>query len=117
MFLSLKHEIRAILATGDGGAIVNIASTNSFPARGGNRGTPRPSTGSSGSLGTLAVEYAPLGIRVSAICPGGIDTPTLRGTMARRHCSPEDPVDQLRLLGRFGHADEIGPCRRLVEQR
>ena len=30
IFLSMKHEINAMLAAGNGGAIVNIASTNSY---------------------------------------------------------------------------------------
>lgn len=32
LFLSMKYQLRAILDAGRGGAIVNIASTNSFTA-------------------------------------------------------------------------------------
>ena len=54
-----------------------------------------------------AVDYAPLGIRVNAICPGGIDTPMLRGAIERRGRDPQDVVDRLSLMGRFGQIDEI----------
>jgi glucose 1-dehydrogenase len=107
MFLCLKHEIRAMLAGGQGGAIVNIASTNSFRARARQSAYTSSKHGVLGMTRTAAVEYAPLGIRINAVCPGSIDTPMLRGALARRGRTVEDAVDQLSLLGRFGDVDEI----------
>ena len=46
-FLCMKHELRAMLAGGRGGSIVNIASTNSFRPQPTSRRTPRASTPSS----------------------------------------------------------------------
>lgn len=108
VFLSMKHEINAMLATGrDGAAIVNIASTNSY------RPQPHQSAYTASKFGVLgvtksaAIDYASRGIRINAICPGSIDTPMLRGAMAKRGRDPQEVADRLSLIGRFGTVDEI----------
>lgn len=106
VFLCMKHEINAMLA-GGGGAIVNIASTNSY------RPQPHQSAYTASKFGVLgltksaAVDYAPRGIRINAICPGSIDTPMLRGAIAKRGRDPQEVADRLSLIGRFGTVDEI----------
>ncbi len=106
VFLCMKHEINAMLLTG-GGAIVNIASTNSY------RPQPHQSAYTASKFGVLgitksaAVDYAPKGIRINAICPGAIDTPMLRGAMAARGRDPQEVANRLSLLSRFGTPDEI----------
>lgn len=105
IFLSMKHEINAMLP--GGGAIVNIASTNSY------RPQPHQSAYTASKFGVLgitksaAVDYAPRGIRINAICPGAIDTPMLRGAMEARGRNPQDVADRLSLIGRFGTPEEI----------
>lgn len=107
VFLCMKHEINAMLAGGNGGAIVNIASTNSY------RPQPHQSAYTASKFGVLgvtksaAVDYAPRGIRINAICPGSIDTPMLRGAIAKRGRDPQEVADRLSLIGRFGTVDEI----------
>lgn len=107
IFLCLKHEITQMLAQGTGGAIVNIASTNSF------RPQPHQSAYSASKHGVLgitrnaAIDYAPHGIRINAICPGAIDTPMLRAAIERRGREPQEVADRLSLLGRFGTTEEI----------
>lgn len=107
VFLCLKHEIKAMLASGRGGAIVNIASTNSF------RPQPHQSAYTASKHGVLgltrssAIDYARLGVRINAICPGSIDTPMLRNAMERRNRNEADVVKRLSLIGRFGQPSEI----------
>jgi glucose 1-dehydrogenase len=107
VFLCLKYELRAMLAAGRGGAIVNIASTNSFRPQPHQAAYTAAKHGVLGLTRAAALDYAPLGIRVNAICPGGIDTPMLQNAMARRGRDPKDVVDRLSLIGRFGTVDEI----------
>ena len=54
-----------------------------------------------------AIDYAPDGIRINAICPGAIDTPMLRAAIERRGRDPQDVADRLSVLGRFGDPSEI----------
>jgi NAD(P)-dependent dehydrogenase (short-subunit alcohol dehydrogenase family) len=111
VFLCMKHEINAMIASGAAAdaraAIVNIASTNSY------RPQPHQSAYTASKFGVLgitksaAVDYAPRGIRINAICPGAIDTPMLRGAIAKRGRDPQEVADRLSLNGRFGTPDEI----------
>jgi NAD(P)-dependent dehydrogenase (short-subunit alcohol dehydrogenase family) len=107
IFLCMKHEVRAMLAGGRGGAIVNIASTNSF------RPQPHQSAYTASKHGVLgmtrnaAIDYGSQGIRINAVCPGAIDTPMLRAAMERRGRDPGEVAARLSVLGRFGEPDEI----------
>lgn len=105
MFLSLKYEIRAMLA--GGGSIVNIASTNSIRPQPNQPAYTASKHAVLGLTRSAAIDYAGRGIRINAICPGSIDTPMLREAMRRRGRNPEDVVDRLSLIGRFGRPEEI----------
>ncbi len=77
-FLCMKYEARAMLEGGQGGAIVNVGSINSF------LGFPTGSAycaskhGMIGLTTSVSAELAPRGIRVNLVCPGIIDTPMHR---------------------------------------
>ncbi len=108
VFLCMKHEINAMLGTDrEGSAIVNIASTNSY------RPQPHQTAYTASKFGVLgvtkaaAVDYAPRGIRINAICPGSIDTPMLRGAIEKRGRDPQEVANRLSLTGSFGTVDDI----------
>jgi glucose 1-dehydrogenase len=120
VFLSMKHELRAMLDTvdtreGAGASIVNIASTNSFKPQ---HDQPAYTASKHAVLGltrSAAMDYASHGIRVNAICPGAIDTPMLRNAMERRGRDVDDVAHRLSLFGRFGEPSEVAaaalwPC-------
>ena len=107
IFLTMRAEVRAMLALGRGGAIVNIGSTNSFRPQEHQCAYTASKHGVLGITRNAAIEYARHGIRINAISPGPIDTPMLRGAMARRGRDPLDVQQRLSLLGRFGEPEEI----------
>lgn len=107
VFLCVKHEVRAMRAQGRGGSIVNIASTNSFRPQLHQAAYTASKHGVLGLTRAAAVDHAGDGIRVNAVCPGGIDTPMLRKAIEARGRDPQDVADRLSLFGRFGTPDEI----------
>jgi len=76
VFLSMKYEIPALLATG-GGAIVNTSSVAGIAGEGGIAIYSASKHGVVGLTRSAAIEYAARGIRVNALCPGGTRTEML----------------------------------------
>lgn len=108
VFLCMKHEAKAMLDRGDGGAIVNVGSVNSF------LGFPTGSayvTSKHGLIGlttSVSAELASQGIRVNLVCPGVIDTPMHRRARAILGDEIYDQgIGQSVHLRRFGRPDEI----------
>ncbi|MEM9891595.1 MAG: SDR family oxidoreductase [Actinomycetota bacterium] len=110
VWLGMRHAADA-LRQGDGGAIVNVSSVAGLA------GTPNLlAYGASkhavvGMTKTAAVELAPGGVRVNAVCPAPIDTRMMRAL--EEGLSPEDP-EALRKaaaanipLGRYGTPEEV----------
>ncbi len=106
VFLGCKYAIPAMEATG-GGSIINIAS---FVALVGCSVPQDAYTASKGALlsltRSLAVQFAPKGIRTNAICPGPVETPLLMDWLVK-----DEDAKRIRLArnptGRFGKPEEI----------
>jgi glucose 1-dehydrogenase len=107
VYLFGQSFARALVAQGSGGAIVNIASTNGLVA---DEVLPESAyNASKGAVVTLtksmALELAPRGIRVNAVCPGWIETPMTADTSE----SNDFRSTYLRKIpmGRFGRPGEV----------
>lgn len=105
VFLCMKHEIAAMARQG-AGAIVNIASGAGLIAVPGLGPYCATKHAVLGLTKTAAVENARTGVRVNAVCPGSIDTPMLRASIARLP-GMEKMVLASQPGGRFGRPEEI----------
>jgi NAD(P)-dependent dehydrogenase (short-subunit alcohol dehydrogenase family) len=105
--LSMKYELRQMLAQGDGGSIVNISSVSGFRPQPQNIAYVAAKHGVVGMTKVAALENGQYGIRVNSVAPGAIDTPMLRGALEQFGFTAEEYAPQLSLLNRFGQASEI----------
>jgi meso-butanediol dehydrogenase/(S,S)-butanediol dehydrogenase/diacetyl reductase len=105
VFTGLR-AVAPVMRERGGGAIVNVASIS---GERGDRGLAAYNAAKAGVINltrTAALELAPGGIRVNAVCPGLIDTPALRRAFGRMP-EREAPVREVVPLGRFGTAEEV----------
>jgi NAD(P)-dependent dehydrogenase (short-subunit alcohol dehydrogenase family) len=107
-FLCMKHEIPRMLE-GGGGAVVNMASILGLV---GFANAPAYTAAKHGLVGltkVAALEYATLGIRVNALCPGFIETPMVmeRGVEAGTHPEVYEQIAELHPIGRLGKSEEM----------
>lgn len=100
----MKHELRVMAAAGSG-AIVNTASTAGLVAIPGAVAYVASKHAVVGMTRAAALQYAPHGIRINAVCPGA--TETAMTALARARRGGEDKVPAGIPMGRRASAEEI----------
>ncbi len=100
VWLCMKYEIPQIVRSG-GGAIVNTSSTAGLRASPNIAPYVASKHGVVGLTKCAALEYAKVGVRINAICPGAIETPMLERLVARGRKLTLGP------MGRKGGPEEV----------
>lgn len=105
IWASMKHEL-AQMRTQGSGAIVNCSSLGGLVGLPGRAAYHASKHGVIGLTRSAALEYAPRGIRINAICPGTIETPMVTrminsGDLDAAEAAANQPI------GRLGTAEEM----------
>jgi NAD(P)-dependent dehydrogenase (short-subunit alcohol dehydrogenase family) len=105
VFLCLKHELR-MMSKQKSGSIVNLSSVFGHV---GAHGVALYAASKHGVLGmtrSLAIEFAKKGIRINAVCPGGVDTAMIQRA---RDFNPKlvETMVQVHPVGRLAAPEEI----------
>ncbi|MFF0834948.1 MULTISPECIES: SDR family NAD(P)-dependent oxidoreductase [unclassified Streptomyces] len=103
VFYSLRYELPAIEAAGEGGSIVNVASILGSVGFAGSVAYVAAKHGVVGLTKTAAAEYAAKNIRVNAVGPGFIETPLLKGMDQQAY----DGLVGLHPIARLGRPEEV----------
>jgi len=105
VWASMKHELKQMRVQGSG-AIVNCSSLGGLVGQSGRAAYHATKHGVIGLTKSAALEYAPRGILINAVCPGVIDTPMFAALVEKTPDAMKEVVrDQP--IGRLGRPDEI----------
>lgn len=112
VFLAAKLAYPLLEARG-GGAIVNVSSVHAIATSKDISAYAASKGGLLALTRAMAIEFAPVNVRVNAILPGAVDTPMLRAGLGRDHAG-EGSIDQRlenlarnTVSGKVGKPDEI----------
>jgi NAD(P)-dependent dehydrogenase (short-subunit alcohol dehydrogenase family) len=105
VYLSIKHEARRMIAQGNGGAIINIASINARQPAEGLSAYCAAKAGVEMLTRCAAMELGPHNIRVTGIGPGLVDTPLT--TFQQRNPTLREEFLANIPLGRVGAVEDI----------
>ncbi len=119
----MKHEL-AQMRTQGSGAIVNCSSLGGLVGLPGRAAYHASKHGVIGLTRSAALEYAPRGVRINAICPGTIDTPMVTDMIDKGELDPADAIanQPINRLGdperdRRGRPVAVQPRRQLRRRR
>lgn len=106
-FLGAQAAARAMARRGEGGAIINMASTRAFMSEPGTEGYTASKGGVAALTHSLAISLAPHRIRVNAIAPGWIEVGDWKKSSRAQkpHHSKKDREQHP--VGRVGRPEDI----------
>jgi NAD(P)-dependent dehydrogenase (short-subunit alcohol dehydrogenase family) len=101
----VKHELHQMRAQRSG-TIVNNSSLGGLVGLPGRAAYHASKHGVIGLTKSAALEYAPYGIRINAICPGTIETPMVADMLAKGELDMDEAI-AAQPIARLGAADEM----------
>lgn len=101
----MKHELRHMRTQGSG-TIVNCSSLGGLVGLPSRAAYHASKHGVIGLTRSAALEYAPRGIRINAVCPGTIDTPMV-SDMLEKQADAMKEILRDQPIGRLGRPEEI----------
>ncbi len=101
----MKHEL-AQMRTQGSGAIVNCSSLGGLVGLPGRAAYHASKHGVLGLTSSAALEYAPRGVRINAICPGTIATPMVTDMIDKGELDPAEAIAN-QPINRLGEPEEI----------
>jgi NAD(P)-dependent dehydrogenase (short-subunit alcohol dehydrogenase family) len=101
----MKHELGQMREQGSG-AIVNCSSLGGLVGLPGRAAYHASKHGLVGLTKSAALEYAPRGIRINAVCPGTIETPMVADMIAKGELEMDEAIAN-QPIARLGQASEI----------
>ena len=115
MYRTIKAFLPAMLRDGRGASIINMASAASSVKGVPNRFVYGASKAAViGLTKSVAADFVSQGIRCNAICPGTIESPSLRDRISDQAAEAQLSTDQVRAafvarqpIGRLGRAEEV----------
>jgi NAD(P)-dependent dehydrogenase (short-subunit alcohol dehydrogenase family) len=105
VWAGMKHEL-AQMRTQGSGAIVNCSSLGGLVGIPGRAAYHASKHGVLGLTSSAALEYAPRGIRINAVCPGTIATPMVTDMIDKGELDPAEAIAN-QPINRLGEPDEI----------
>jgi len=106
-FIPCRHVLRVMLEQ-ESGSIVNIASIEGLQGCEGGSAYNASKGGVVLLTRSMAMDYARMGIRVNAVCPGFIETPMFESVWAMGGLEQvKERIRDAHQVGRFGKAEEI----------
>ena len=104
VFYCMKFEIAAMLASGGGGAIVNMSSILGSVGTAGSSAYVAAKHALLGLTKAAAIEYATQGVRINSVGPAYIDTPLLSNNLDAETLGQ---LADLHPVGRIGTSGEV----------
>jgi NAD(P)-dependent dehydrogenase (short-subunit alcohol dehydrogenase family) len=101
----MKHELRQMRVQGSG-AIVNCSSLGGLVGLPSRAAYHASKHGVIGLTKSAAMEYAPRGVRINAVCPGCIDTP-MSADLIENQADAMKEIMRDQPIARLGRSEEI----------
>lgn len=106
IWLCMKYELLQLRKQGTEGAIVNCSSMGGLIGVPGRAAYHASKHGILGLTKSAALEYAPRGIRINAVCPGIIETPMVANMLATESDAMDELMKQVP-IGRLAKSEEV----------